>query len=66
MEMLAKLTSLQREFVVARFFLGLTYAEIAGQWDVSVGTATSTVSQAIARLRKDLEKEEVEWTKRSI
>ena len=65
MEMLKRLTARQREFVIARYFLGLDYAEIARQWDVSVGTATSTVSQAIRRLRKDLEKEEVGWIKRS-
>ena len=61
MEMLAKLTSRQREFVIARYFLRLSYAEIARHWDVSVGTATTTVSQAIGRLRNDLEKEEVGW-----
>ena len=65
MEMLAKLKARQREFVIARYLLGLSYAEIARQWDVSVGTATSTVSQAIRRLRKDLEKEEVGWIKHS-
>ncbi len=61
MEMLAKLTVRQREFVIARYFLRLSYAEIARHWDVSVGTATTTVSQAIGRLRNDLEKEEVGW-----
>lgn len=64
MEMLAKLTSRQREFVVARFFLDLTYAEIAEQFDVSVSNATSTVSQAMKRLRKDLETGGDGWTER--
>jgi RNA polymerase sigma factor (sigma-70 family) len=66
LELLQKLTPRQREFVVARYFLDLSYREIAQHWEVSVSNATSTVAQAIARLRRDLEKEEGEWISRSI
>lgn len=66
LELLKKLSARQRELVVARYFLGLSYAEIAAQWDLSVGTATSTVSHALARLRSDLQKEEAGWTSRSV
>jgi RNA polymerase sigma factor (sigma-70 family) len=66
LELLAKLSSRQRELVVARYFLGLSYREIAEQWDVSVGTATSTVSQALERLRNDLQKGEAGWTSQRV
>ena len=66
LELLRKLTTRQREFVVARYFLDLSYLEIAEKWEVSVSNATSTVSQALARLRRDLEKEASEWTSRSV
>jgi len=66
LELLKKLTPRQREFVIARYFLDLSYADIASQWGVSVGTATATVSQALARLRSDLQKEETAWTSKSI
>jgi RNA polymerase sigma factor (sigma-70 family) len=61
-QLLSRLSPRQRELVVARYFLGLSYREIADQWDISVGTATSTVSQALERLRNDLQKEEAGWT----
>ena len=61
-ELLSKLSSHQRELVVARYFLGLSYREIADQWDIDVGTATATVSHALERLRNDLQKEEAGWT----
>ncbi|MDQ2951696.1 MAG: ECF-type sigma factor [Chloroflexota bacterium] len=64
MELLAKLNARQREYVVARYFLGLSYAEIAQHWGVSVSTATSTVSKAFGRLRSDLEKEDVGWMRK--
>jgi RNA polymerase sigma factor (sigma-70 family) len=51
MELLVQLTPRQREFVVARFYLDLSFKEIAEVFGVSVGAATSTVSQALARLR---------------
>jgi len=66
LELLRKLTLRQREFVIARYFLDLSYADIAAQWGVSVGTATATVSQALARLRSDLQKEETAWTSKSV
>jgi RNA polymerase sigma-70 factor, ECF subfamily len=66
LELLGKLTPRQREFVVARYFLGLSYQEIADQWDVRVSTATSTVTQALGRLRQDLKKEEAGWTSKSV
>ena len=66
LELLRKLTPRQREFVVARYFLDLSYSEIADQWSVTVSSATSTVAQAIARLRKDLEKETDEWISRNV
>jgi RNA polymerase sigma factor (sigma-70 family) len=66
LQLLQKLTARQREFVVARYFLDLTYREIAEHWSVSVSNATATVSQALARLRVDLEKGEAAWIKRSV
>jgi RNA polymerase sigma factor (sigma-70 family) len=66
LELLRKLTPRQREFVIARYFLDLSYREIAEQWGVSVSNATSTVAQAIARLRRDLEKEAGEWMSKSV
>jgi DNA-directed RNA polymerase specialized sigma24 family protein len=54
LELLRQLTPRQREFVVARYYLGLSYDEIANQFDVSLGTATSTVTQSLAKLRRSL------------
>ncbi len=54
LELLRQLTPRQREFVIARFYLGLSYDEIAREFDVSVGTATSTVTQSLAKLRRSL------------
>jgi RNA polymerase sigma factor (sigma-70 family) len=66
LELLRKLSPRQREFVVARYFLDLSYREIAEHWAVSVSNATATVSQALARLRRDLEKEEAGWINRRV
>lgn len=66
LELLMKLSTRQRELVLARFFLDLSYAEIAAQWSITVGTATSTVSQALAKLRNDLQKEEAGWTSKTV
>jgi len=52
LDLLRILTSRQREFVVARYYLGLSYQEIAAHFGVSLGTATSTVTQALAKLRR--------------
>lgn len=50
-EVLAQLTPRQRELVVARYYLDLTFKDIARHFGISVGAATSTVSQALARIR---------------
>lgn len=60
-EMLDQLAPRQREIVIARFYLDLSYEQIADAFDISVGTATATVSQALARLRKT-EKGKPTWT----
>jgi len=51
-ELLARLTPRQRELVIARFYLDLSYKEIAESFGLSVGAATSTVSQALVRIRE--------------
>ena len=61
--LLGRLTPRQRQIVVARYYLGLSYQEIASQLEISVGAATSTVSQALARLRKrSARDQERQWT----
>ena len=63
LEVLRHLTARQRELVVARFYLDLSFKEIAESFGVSVGAATSTVSQALTRIRERLrDGEEGEWT----
>lgn len=57
-DLLRVLTTRQREFVVARYYLGLTYQEMAEHFDVSLGTATSTVNHAFAKLRRSLEEDD--------
>jgi RNA polymerase sigma factor (sigma-70 family) len=52
LELLDQLPPRQREIVIARFYLDLSYEEIARRLGITVGTATTTVSQALARLRK--------------
>jgi RNA polymerase sigma-70 factor (ECF subfamily) len=49
---------MQREAVVLRHVVGLTYGEIAGSLDRPVGTVKSDVSRALARLRDALRTEE--------
>jgi DNA-directed RNA polymerase specialized sigma24 family protein len=61
-ELLGQLPPRQREIVIARFYLDLSYAEIGRALGISVGTATTTVSQALARLRK-IGMEGVTWNK---
>lgn len=51
LELLKGLSDRQREFVIARYYLDLSYRDIAEHFGVSVGTATATVTQAIKRLR---------------
>ncbi len=51
-ELLSRLTPRQREVVVARDYLDLTFKEIAQHLGISVSAATSTVSQAFERIRR--------------
>ena len=51
LELLNGLSGRQREFVIARYYLDLSYRDIAEEFGVSVGTATATVTQALKRLR---------------
>jgi RNA polymerase sigma factor (sigma-70 family) len=60
-ELLGRLGPRQREIVIARFYLDLSYEQIGDAFGISVGTATATVSQALARLRKT-EKGTATWT----
>ncbi len=51
--LLALLTERQRAIVVAHYYLGLTQDEIAGALGVRRGTVSATVSQSLARMRKE-------------
>ena len=51
-ELLSRLTPRQREIVVARYYLGLTFKEIAESFGITVSAATSTVSQGLERIRR--------------
>lgn len=55
LELLGGLSRRQREIVIARFYLDLSYAELAAQFGISVGTATSTVTQSLKKIRRRLE-----------
>jgi DNA-directed RNA polymerase specialized sigma24 family protein len=66
LDLLKKLSRRQRELVIARYFLGLSYAEIGSHWGINPGTASATVSHALARLRNDLQREESAWTSKSV
>jgi RNA polymerase sigma factor (sigma-70 family) len=66
LELLKKLSRRQRELVIARYFLDLSYAEIGEHWGITAGTASATVSQALARLRSDLQRDEQAWTSKSV
>jgi RNA polymerase sigma factor (sigma-70 family) len=62
-EILRDLTPRQRELVIARFYLDLSFKEIAEHFGISVGAATSTVTQAFGRIRAQRRKiGEHEWT----
>lgn len=52
LELLNGLTGRQREFLIARYYLDLSYRDIAEHFGVSIGTATATVAQALKRLRE--------------
>jgi RNA polymerase sigma factor (sigma-70 family) len=49
---LGELPERQRAIVVARYFYGLTYDEIADHFDIKSGTVGATLHQAIERLRQ--------------
>lgn len=49
---LGELTERQRTVVVARYFYGLSYDEIAAHFDMKSGTVGATLHQAIERLRQ--------------
>lgn len=52
LELLNGLSPRQREFVIARYYLDLSYRDIAEHFGVSVGTATATVTQSLKRVRQ--------------
>ncbi len=62
LEMLALLTPRQREVVVARYYLDLSFKEIAAHLGITVGAATSTVAQALRRIRESEAKGGPPWT----
>ena len=63
LEVLRELTPRQRELVIARYYLDLSFKEIAEHFGISVGAATSTVSQALTRIRTRRRRaEEQQWT----
>jgi RNA polymerase sigma factor (sigma-70 family) len=49
---LGELPERQRAIVVARYFYGLSYDEIAEHFDIKSGTVGATLHQAIERLRQ--------------
>lgn len=52
-ELLALLSERQRAIVVAHYYLGLTQEAIAKALGVRRGTVSATVSQSLARMRKE-------------
>jgi RNA polymerase sigma factor (sigma-70 family) len=67
LELLDGLSARQREFVIARYYLDLSYRDIAEQFGVSVGTATATVTQSLKRIRERISANPEElkaWTTR--
>lgn len=55
LELLDALSARQRELLVARYYLDLSYRDIAEQFGISVGTATATVTQALKKIRARIE-----------
>lgn len=49
---LRELPERQRAMVVARFYYGLSYEELAKNFDVKTGTVGATLHQALAKLRQ--------------
>lgn len=52
-QLLSLLSERQRAIVVAHYYLGLTQEEIAQALGVRRGTVSATVSQSLARMRKE-------------
>ena len=52
-ELLSLLSERQRAIVVAHYYLGLTQEEIARALGIRRGTVSATVSQSLARMRKE-------------
>jgi RNA polymerase sigma-70 factor (sigma-E family) len=50
----ARLPARQREVLALRYYLGLSYAEIAEALSIAAGTVSSTVSHAMTALARDL------------
>lgn len=64
-ELLSGLTRRQREVVVARYYVDMSYAEIAAALGIREGTVSATINQSLARLRKNVEGEETTWLMQS-
>lgn len=64
-EVLALLTPRQREVLVARYYLDLPFKDIAEHLGITVGAATSTVAQALRRIRDAEAKGGKQWTSAS-
>jgi DNA-directed RNA polymerase specialized sigma24 family protein len=54
-ELLQGLSRRQRELVIARYYLDLSYRDIATHFGVSAGTATATVTRALQKIRARIE-----------
>jgi DNA-directed RNA polymerase specialized sigma24 family protein len=55
LELLNALSTRQRELLVARYYLDLSYRDIAEHFGISVGTATATVTQSLKKIRARVE-----------
>jgi DNA-directed RNA polymerase specialized sigma24 family protein len=63
LELLRQLSPRQREVVIARFYLDLSFKEIGAALGITPGTATATLSQALTKLRRNaVETEGTTWT----
>jgi DNA-directed RNA polymerase specialized sigma24 family protein len=63
LELLRQLSPRQREVVIGRFYLDLSFKELGAALGIAPGTATATLSQALAKLRRSaMETEGTTWT----
>ena len=53
----------QRQVILMRHFMGLSFKEIADQTDVSINTALGRMRYALINLRKLIEKKNLSLTK---